>query len=236
MIRSSTERTRDDVACVMSIVVAVDGSELSTRAVSAGLALLGDASDAVVVTVTEAGDPMEVTGTGIAGGTMSAEEFDEREDAVAAEGRRIVGEAAAALGFTDAETRVVSGSPGPTLCRLASELSACAIVIGSRVMEGSSGPCWARCRTTSCAMRPVPSWSPARSASRRGRHLGGCTLGARGDSSTRLAAPDRSRMLPGIPAARPLDTLRRTARARRPRDRRCRIGRRCGLQTSRNRR
>ena len=116
----------------MSIVVAVDGSELSTRAVSAGLALLGDASDAVVVTVTEAGDPMEVTGTGIAGGTMSAEEFDEREDAVAAEGRRIVGEAAAALGFTDAQTRVASGSPGPTLCRLASELSARAIVIGSR--------------------------------------------------------------------------------------------------------
>ena len=116
----------------MTIVVAVDGSEISTRAVRAGLALLGDASDAVVVTVTEAGDPMEVTGTGMAGGTMSTEEFDEREDAFAAEGRRIVGAAAAALGVPDVQTRVARGSPGPTLCRLAAELSARAIVIGSR--------------------------------------------------------------------------------------------------------
>ena len=74
----------------MSVVVAVDGSDASTRAARAGLELLGDVRDAVIVTVIDAGDPMEVTGTGMAGGTISADAFDELERVRATEGSAIV--------------------------------------------------------------------------------------------------------------------------------------------------
>jgi len=116
----------------MSVVVAVDGSEASTRAARAGLELLGDVSDAVIVTVVDAGDPMEVSGTGMAGGTISADAFDERERVRATEGSAIVSNAAGALGMPDAETRVLRGEPAAMLCELAASLSARAIVIGSR--------------------------------------------------------------------------------------------------------
>ena len=116
----------------MSVVVAVDGSDASTRAACAGLELLGDVTDAVIVTVVDAGDPMEVTGTGMAGGTISADAFDERERARADEGSAIVTEAAGALGMPDAETRVLRGDPAAMLCELATSLQARAIVIGSR--------------------------------------------------------------------------------------------------------
>jgi nucleotide-binding universal stress UspA family protein len=116
----------------MSVVVGVDGSDASTRAARAGLELLGDVSDAVIVTVVDAGDPMEVTGTGMAGGTISADEFDERERVRADEGSAIVSDAAAALGMPGAETRVLRGDPAAMLCELAETLPARAIVIGSR--------------------------------------------------------------------------------------------------------
>ena len=120
----------------MSVVVAVDGSEISTRAARIGLALLESVSDAVIVTVVEEGDPMEVTGTGTAGGTMSAEEFDERERVRDADASVIVAEAAAALGMPDAQTRVLRGDAASAVCQLAADLDARAIVIGSRGRGG----------------------------------------------------------------------------------------------------
>ena len=142
----------------MSVVVAVDGSEASTRAARAGLELLGDVRDAVIVTVIDAGDPMEVTGTGMAGGTISADAFDERERVRATEGSAIVTAAAGALGIPGAETRVLRGDPAAMLCELAANLprarSSSALVAMERSSARSSGPC----RTTSCATRRAPSW------------------------------------------------------------------------------
>ena len=40
------------------------------------------------------------------------------------------------LGIPDAELRVLTGSPGPAICDLATELGASAIVIGSRGRGG----------------------------------------------------------------------------------------------------
>jgi nucleotide-binding universal stress UspA family protein len=120
----------------MSVIVAVDGSEISARAARAGLALLGNVHDAVIVTVVEAGDPMEVMGTGTAGGTMSANAFEERERVRDANASAIVADAAVALGLPDAQTRVLRGDAASALCELAAELDARAIVIGSRGRGG----------------------------------------------------------------------------------------------------
>jgi nucleotide-binding universal stress UspA family protein len=119
------------------ILVGVDGSEPSLDAVRAGLALLGGERHVVLVTTLEPLDPMLVTGTGMAGGTMSTETFEQTNQEQEDEARRLVTEAADALGLTStAELRVERGNPGPTLCALAEELGADAIVLGSRGRGG----------------------------------------------------------------------------------------------------
>jgi nucleotide-binding universal stress UspA family protein len=120
----------------VSVVVAVDGSEAAIRAARAGLELLGMPPDAVIVTVIEVGDPMAVVGTGMAGGTMSPDEYDALQQAQSEAGTHVVDEAAAALGMRDAPRRVLRGDPAITLCEAAAELSARAIVIGTRGRGG----------------------------------------------------------------------------------------------------
>jgi len=60
-----------------TILVAVDGSDASLDAVSTGLALLSPDAHVVFVTVIEASDPTLVTGAGMAGGVMSADELEQ---------------------------------------------------------------------------------------------------------------------------------------------------------------
>jgi nucleotide-binding universal stress UspA family protein len=122
----------------LTVVVGVDGSEESTRAVAAGLALLPTERQLVVVTTIEPLDPGLVTGTGMAGGTMSAETFEQTNLEQEQEGERLVAQVVTALGAaaSGAETRVVRGNAGPTLCDLAVELGADAVVIGSRGRGG----------------------------------------------------------------------------------------------------
>ena len=116
----------------MTLIVAVDGSEPSTCAARAGLDLLGSCDDALVVTVVDLGDPMEVTGTGMAGGVMSEQAFDERERVRQQDGATIVSTAAEALGIPGAETQVLRGDPGTEICELAAKTSARGIVLGTR--------------------------------------------------------------------------------------------------------
>jgi nucleotide-binding universal stress UspA family protein len=117
-------------------VLCTDGSELANRAIAAGLSLLRPGPRAVVVTVVELADPTLVTGAGMAGGTMSPEQFDELEGRLASEGEAIVNEAAAELGSTDVEVRVLRGEPKSVLCEFAREIGADALVIGSRGRGG----------------------------------------------------------------------------------------------------
>ncbi len=118
------------------ILLCADGSDHSTHALVSGLALVGDAGPFVVVTVVHEPDPMLVTGTGIAGGVMSSEAFDEQIRANRREGEEVTAAAVAHLGLEGATTQVLMGDPGAQICELAEAVSARAVIIGSRGRGG----------------------------------------------------------------------------------------------------
>lgn len=118
------------------VVLCTDGSDLSVKALAAGLALLGSDVTPLVATVVEEGDPVLVSGTGMAGGVMSPEEFDRQEAAVLSNGEQTVAAAAEALGLPDAERVVLRGDAATAVCELAEQRQAAAIVIGSRGRGG----------------------------------------------------------------------------------------------------
>lgn len=120
-----------------TVILCTDGSDLALQALVSGLALLRPCERNLVVTVIDAPDESLVTGaSGLAGGVMSPETFDELESDRNADGRRIVADTAARLGIGGAETRVLHGDAGAALCALATEVRATAIVLGSRGRGG----------------------------------------------------------------------------------------------------
>jgi nucleotide-binding universal stress UspA family protein len=118
------------------VVLCVDGSDLAHKAVRAGYAILESPARVLVVTVVEHSDQTLVHGTGMAGGVLSDDEFEELDQAAAAEGWAIAETAAERLGLRDREIHVLRGSPGPALCSLARSIDAQAIVMGSRGRGG----------------------------------------------------------------------------------------------------
>jgi nucleotide-binding universal stress UspA family protein len=119
-----------------NVLVAVDGSETSLDAARAGLALLADDTPVVIVTVVETSDPTLVTGSGMAGGVMSADELDVLDEARVTDGEAALAAATASLNRRDAEALVVRGDAGAALCDLARDRDASAIVMGSRGRGG----------------------------------------------------------------------------------------------------
>jgi nucleotide-binding universal stress UspA family protein len=120
----------------LTVLLCTDGSELAREALAAGLAVLGPAERVVLATVTEPLDPMLVTGTGIAGGVVSPDEFDRIAGSRDAEARNALEETQSALGLTDAEVVTLDGAPGSAICDFASSLPASVIVMGSRGRGG----------------------------------------------------------------------------------------------------
>ena len=118
------------------IIGCVDGSELSLAALEHGLGLVKPDAPVLVVCVVPTPDPMLVTGTGMAGGTMSPEEFDRYTDEEHQAGNDAVAAAAARLAPRAVETRVLEGEPAHALVGLAEAEEAAAIVIGSRGRGG----------------------------------------------------------------------------------------------------
>ena len=119
------------------VVLCTDGSELSRRALAAGLAVLGPADRTIVATVTDVVDPTLLAGvSGFGGGVMTAEQYDEevgaRTDAAATALRETVD----ALGLDGAETTVLQGDPAQALCDFASEVHASVLVVGSHGRGG----------------------------------------------------------------------------------------------------
>ena len=114
------------------VLLCTDGSESALNALAAGLPVLGPADRTVIATVVEPGDPTLVTGTGIAAGVMSPEDFDLMEQERAKTARDTLDEAVSRLNLPEAETMAVSGAPGPGLCDLAAGLEASVIVMGTR--------------------------------------------------------------------------------------------------------
>jgi nucleotide-binding universal stress UspA family protein len=119
-----------------TVLLCTDGSDLSIEALATGLELLGAAASVAVVTVAGTPDPELLAGSGMAGAVVSPEEFDHQADAAAESARTVVEAAVAALGLEGADTHIIGGEPGEAICRLASDLSAKAIVMGSRGRSG----------------------------------------------------------------------------------------------------
>ena len=92
-----------------TVVLCVDGSGEAEQAVHAGFALLAPVQRVVVVTVVEASDPTLVTGTGMAGGVISVEEYEELDKEAAQEGwAHAPDRAAKQLGLRDPEIHVLA--------------------------------------------------------------------------------------------------------------------------------
>lgn len=115
------------------MLLCADGSHHSTAALAAGVALLDPATPLIVVTVMAEPDPTLVTGSGMAGGVMSPEAFDQLERDAGRDATDIASQTRAELGLDDrADARVLQGDPSTAICQLATELDAAAVVIGSR--------------------------------------------------------------------------------------------------------
>jgi nucleotide-binding universal stress UspA family protein len=119
-----------------TVVCCVDGSDLSMRAVEAGLAVVGAGVTPVFVTVVAPLDETLVSGTGFAGGTLSPAESEELERARDADAADVLRRASAAAGVPDAATQILLGDAGSTVCQYARETGARAIVIGTRGRGG----------------------------------------------------------------------------------------------------
>jgi nucleotide-binding universal stress UspA family protein len=118
------------------ILLCTDGSEHSLDALAAGIDLLGRDRHYVLVTVADAPDPDVLSGTGHAGAAMTDEEFDLAVGAAHETARQVLTEAEERLGIGGAEVRVVGGEPGAAICELAGEVSAGAVVLGTRGRGG----------------------------------------------------------------------------------------------------
>jgi len=119
-----------------TILLCTDGSDAAVAALAAGLAVLGPADRIVIATVLEPGDPTLVSGTGMAGGVMSADDFDRLQRDREEGARAVLDRARSELGLPDAEALIVTGSPGHSLCELAETLPASVIVMGTRGRGG----------------------------------------------------------------------------------------------------
>jgi nucleotide-binding universal stress UspA family protein len=117
-------------------LLCTDGSDLAAASVAAGLAVLDPAAPVVLVMAIPDVDESMVTGSGMAGGVMSAEELEEQVAGDHAAALDLLGAERDRLGRPDAEVRVVLGAAGAAVCHLAEELGARAIVVGSRGRSG----------------------------------------------------------------------------------------------------
>jgi nucleotide-binding universal stress UspA family protein len=113
------------------VVLCTDGSEASIRALSEGMAVVRP-GEVVVLTVAAAPDPMLVTGTGFAGGTLTAAEYAEHEQLIEEDGQRVVEAARASLGLDSATVVVLRGEAGQAICQYAAEQGAAVVVVGTR--------------------------------------------------------------------------------------------------------
>ncbi len=114
------------------VLLCTDGSADSLAALSAGLDLIGRNDDLVLVTVVSAPDPGSLSGSGLVGPDMSPEEYESAMAGATESGEVTISAAQEELEISGAPVRVLWGDAGTAICQLAVELSARAIVVGSR--------------------------------------------------------------------------------------------------------
>jgi nucleotide-binding universal stress UspA family protein len=118
------------------IVLCVDGSDLATEALVAGLDLVGREGPFELVMAIDMPDPMMVTGTGFAGGVLSPEDYDRQVQAAVPEAKGVLDGVANTLGLTNVTTEVLQGDAGRAVCERAEAIGARGIVLGSRGRGG----------------------------------------------------------------------------------------------------
>jgi nucleotide-binding universal stress UspA family protein len=123
-----------------TVIVATDGSDLAIQAAIAGVTLTKRPDTLLVASAVHLVDPGE-DATGHAGPTMTPEEITTSHREAKAEGQAAVTATAEALreiGYPpeQVDTVVVEGDAGPALCRLAADVGASALIVGSRGRGG----------------------------------------------------------------------------------------------------
>lgn len=118
----------------MHVLIGTDGSDDAIAAASAGLALLGSPSRITVACVVETpGAATAGLESGFAGGMVSDTEVDRAWELVEQDASEALQRTVAALGSSAPVDQVTrSGEAGPAICRLAEEIGADVIVVGSR--------------------------------------------------------------------------------------------------------
>jgi nucleotide-binding universal stress UspA family protein len=127
---------------VAPFIVATDGSDLAIRAAVAGLSLTRPADRVLLVAVADVVDPsLAEDATGHASSSMTHEDVEANHREVRAQCRHALEATSEALQRAESvhdrfELLVIDGDPGPALCRLAAEVGASALIIGSRGRGG----------------------------------------------------------------------------------------------------
>ena len=125
-----------------TLVVGTDGSGLAIAAAGAGFEILKPCDRVLVVSVADGPDPsLTDDGTGHAAASLTPDEFDEQSREAQDRSRAAAETLISALLERGAppdglEALVIEGEPGPALCKLAQEVDAAAIVVGSRGRGG----------------------------------------------------------------------------------------------------
>ncbi len=129
----------------MHALIATDGSEVSTDAAMAGIALLKP-TKVTLLTVADTSIAEDSGAGGFEGNLLSPAESERARQAILKEGSTEVADTAAAVGLDPAivERRVVEGASGQMIIHIADEVDADVIVVGShghgflsRVLIGS---------------------------------------------------------------------------------------------------
>lgn len=118
----------------MHVLIGTDGSEDANEAASGALSLLAPCDKVTVLLIADIpGAATAGMESGFSGGMARPEEIDAAWEALNAESAASLESTVAALSTTASIDRLIDhGDPGPVICRVAEELDADVIVVGSR--------------------------------------------------------------------------------------------------------
>lgn len=113
------------------VLLCTDGSDVAIEALRDSLPILAPTDRTIVLAVESSTDAELITGTGFAG-RASDDLSDQIETSGDLAAKQILDDTVGALGLgDDVEIMAIVGRPGPAICRLAEEIGATAIVIGT---------------------------------------------------------------------------------------------------------
>lgn len=119
-----------------TVLLCTDGSEVSIDALRESLPLLADADRTVMMTVQSPVDADHVTGSGFASGPGQPPLDEQIETDGDRAAKKHLDNTVDSLQLSDVDLLAVVGKPGPQICRVAAELPASVVVIGTHGRSG----------------------------------------------------------------------------------------------------